>query len=104
MPNRRTMSTNRESFFLSNEAWATRKYLLASGYLQHFRAENPRDKQFYCVDTFDSASNGGRRTVGVPRSLSSSGKAGVKLIKVATKKIIDGMANDVGELPSGAVA
>jgi hypothetical protein len=95
---------NRESFFLSNEAWATRKYLLASGYLQHFRSENPRNKQFYCVDTFDSASNGGRRTVGVPRSLRSKGDAGVKLIKVATKKISDEPAAEAAELLSGAVA
>lgn len=98
------MSTNHESFFLGSEAWGIRKYLLASGYLHHFRSENPREKQFYCVDTFDSASNGGRRTVGVPRSLRSSGNGGVKLIKVATKKVIDGPANDLGELPSGAVA
>ena len=98
------MNTNRESFFLSNEAWATRKYLLASGYIHHFRSENPRDKQFYCVDTFDSSSNGGRQTAGVPRSLRSTGNGGVKLIRVATKKMIDGPENEVGELPSGAVA
>src|SRR5262245_17355582 len=98
------MKTNRESFFLSSEAWSTRKYLLASGYLHHFRAKNPHDKHFYCVDTFDSTSSGGIRTVGVRRPLSSAANAGVKLIKVATKKIIDGPANAVGELTTGAVA
>lgn len=99
------MNMSSESFFLSSESWATRKYILASGYLQHFRSEHPNEKQFYCVDTFEySQPKRARRTVGAPRSLDSSGNFGVKLIKVATKNVINAPTDEAGELLSGAVA
>ena len=95
-----------ESFFLSSEAWALRKQILASGYLQHFRSGNPSEKEIYCVDTFEyQRGNRVRRTASMPSALRSSASiGGVKLIKVATRNIVSDIKDGSEDLPSGAVA
>lgn len=98
-----------ESFFLSHDAWALRKYVLTAGYLETFSSENSKDKQFYCVDTFNSSkanSRVGRRGVGqVPRAFDSDSRAmAVKVIKVATGRNLIDPSSDLTELPTGATA
>ncbi len=98
-----------ESFFLSTDAWALRKWVLTAGYLEHFRSQSPSDRQFYCVDTFDSPKVSNRaegRVVGrVPRTFGSGSSAvGVKLIRIATGKPLSDRSSDAAELPTGAVA
>src|SRR5258707_13837454 len=96
-----------ESFFLSTEAWALRKYILTAGYLEHFRSENANDKQYYCVDTFNSSKSGNgteRRGAGrMPHAFGSgSGAIGTKLIKVAIGKPLSDRSSDEADLPAGA--
>jgi hypothetical protein len=100
------MSMDVESFFLSSEAWALRKYILASGYLQHFKSENPGEKQVYCVDTFEyQRSNGEQQPAKMSRALhSNASSGGVKLIKVATRNIVSHTKDESEDLPSGAAA